>query len=107
MTGPSILVLDTESSSAATRSLLTILEESISLRGCSRRILGARDIGECVGNDAERYLTDFGPDLVLLSLSPSANTIAAEVVSRVRAHSPTLPIIVLGTTEDPDVMFAF
>ena len=105
MTGPSILVFDIEPSSGATQDLLTILRESESLRGCLTRILSVKEVTDG-RNDVERVLTDFHPDLVFLSVSPGANTIAAESVSRVHAHSPALPIILLGNTEDPDAMFA-
>jgi two-component system, NtrC family, response regulator GlrR len=105
MTGPRILIFDIDPSTGAAKCLVTILQESTSLRGCATRILGAKEVTEG-GKHLDRVLTDFGPDLVFLSLSSSANTIAAEVVSRARAHSPALPIILLGNIEDPDVIFA-
>ncbi|HKS39787.1 MAG TPA: sigma-54 dependent transcriptional regulator [Blastocatellia bacterium] len=106
MTSPNILIFDIEPSSDATKSLLTILKESASLRDCATRILRATDITADTKDDPDKFLMDFDPDLVFISLSPGANLIAAKVVSRVHAHWPALPIILLGNIEDPDAMLA-
>jgi two-component system, NtrC family, response regulator GlrR len=106
MTGPNILVFDVEPSSEATRDLLTILEDSPSLRGCATRIVRAAGMAAESGGPAEWPLTDFSPDLVFISLPSGAHPVARRVVSRIHAQSPALPIILLGDMDDPDAMFA-
>jgi two-component system response regulator GlrR len=102
-----ILVLDIEPSSGAAKKLQRILEESLPIPARVMRTVAAPDIDTTEDHriHAERFLKDFEPDLVVVSLAKEANT-ATRIVSGIRRHSPGLPIIIAGDVDHPDSILA-
>src|SRR6185295_9621738 len=105
MNEPRILVLDIEPSSGAARTLQRLLENSLPDHARVTRTAAPSntDLAEDYRIQAERFLNDLKPDLVVVSLSKEAST-GAQVVSGIRRHSPGLPIMVAGDVEHPDAM---
>src|SRR6185369_3585058 len=97
MNEPRILVLDIEPSSGAAKTLQKLFEESLSVHARVMQTVAASDIDltETQRTQAEGFLSDFKPDLVVVSLTKDANA-GAQIVSGIRRHSPGLPIMVAG-----------
>lgn len=107
MNEPRILVLDIEPSSGAAKTLQTLLEKFLPVHSRVMRAVAASDIDmtEDYRTQAEGFLSDFKPDLVVVSLTKEANT-GVQIVSGIRRHSPGLPIMVAGDVEHPDTMLS-
>ncbi len=107
MNEPRILVLDIEPSSGAANTLQKLLEESLPVHARVMRTVAASkiDIAEDYRIQAEEFLSDFKPDLVVVSLTKEPST-GAQIVSGIRRHSPGLPIMVAGDVEHPDAMLS-
>src|SRR6185295_4479707 len=107
MNEPRILVLDIEPSSGAATTLQKLLEEFLPVHARVVRAVAASDIDitEDYRTQAEGFLSDFKPGLVVVSLTKEADT-GAQIVSTIRRHSPGLPIMVAGDVEHPDAMLS-
>ena len=104
MTGPKILVVDTESSRNVATNLQGLLEESLPVRAT---MLSAttRDSNRGAEAYSDALLRSFNPNLVFILLG-SESSGAHEIVTAIRQNAYELPIIILGDIEHPDAMLA-
>jgi two-component system response regulator GlrR len=106
MNEPKILVLDIEPPSGAADALQKILGESLPSGVIRTRAASRADIRADNITYAERCLTEFEPDLVVVALAERSTGAATDLVSGIHLQSPHVPIIIIGQAEHPDAMLA-